>query len=97
LSNSTTARQGGDETGKTEFKVEVGKEEFTPQHPYPDIYYDEDGSLEEEDFDECSTCGLDLSESVCDTCWRDWTAAEKAHEAESKAARQKEGAETGHE
>ena len=43
-----------EEKGKTDLKVEVGKEEFTPQHPYPDVYYDEDGSLDEdpEDSDE---------------------------------------------
>jgi hypothetical protein len=56
--------------GKTlEVKVEVGREEFTPQHPYPEIWYDEDGQPDDGgSYEECEICGCDLSEEVCEDC-----------------------------
>jgi hypothetical protein len=56
---------------KTEFKVEVGKEEFTPQHPYPDIWYDDDQLSDDDESNDCITCGLDLNESICNACWEE--------------------------
>lgn len=52
----------------SEFKVETEPEKFDSLHPYPDIYYDDEEDVTDEEEDWCGECDSPLDECVCNYC-----------------------------